>query len=269
MHKQKLSKQILLIIGMITITSILAACQPKVVSSTEPPDTGSTEPSVAANNTGNGSVSPTTTTGNSNTESSDPNASIVEYLTNLPIPTPDFSSEQIDHPVAKMNSPESLTGSGAFPDNYFTSDILHTGSRGCLACHADLYTLVKNLSPEIHVASPTTYGKMDDIVDCKSCHEIAAGLTGPKLADIIHSSHWNNSLFEDTYNGTCWSCHAVDTNNEMVLWDEVKYDAKLAGFVDPTADSVIGWQTARGFEKGNMIGFDLVDDLGLEIVDGK
>jgi hypothetical protein len=269
MHKQKLINPILMVIFLVTIIVILAACQPKVVGSTESPETGVAGPTATVNNAGSGSISPTSTPGTSNTGSADPNASIVEYLTNLPIPTPDFSSKQIDHPVARMNSPESLTGSGAFPDNYFTSDILHTGSRGCLSCHADLYTLVKNLSPEIHVASHPTYGKMDDIVDCKSCHDIAAGLTGPKLADIIHASHWNNSLFEDTYKGTCWSCHAVNTKNEMVLWDEVKYDASLAGYENPTSDGVVGWETARGFEKGNMIGFDLVGDLGLEIVDGK
>jgi hypothetical protein len=262
MFKQKLIKQILMIICVVAITGILAACQPKMVSTTE-------SPAATVSDNGNQSATPSNSTGSGTKDSSDPNTSIVDYLTNLPIPTPDFSSKQIANPEAKMNSPESLKGSGAFPDNYFTSDILHTGARGCLSCHADLYTLVKNLSPEIHVASHSTYGKADDIVDCKSCHDIAGGLTGPKIADIIHASHWNNSLFEDTYKGTCWSCHAVNTKNEMVLWDEVKYDASLAGFLDPTADGVIAWQKARGFEKGNMIGFDMVDDLGLEIVDGK
>jgi hypothetical protein len=267
MHKPKFITMILLITCLVISVGLLAACQPKVVSSTEStaaaPEAGSTEPTAIV------SVSGAGTSGASTNDSTDPNASIVEYLTNLPIATPDFSSEQVENPVARMNSPESLSGSGAFPDNFFTSDILHTGSRGCLSCHADLYDLVKNLSPEIHVASHTTYGKEDDIVDCKSCHEIAASLTGPKLADIIHASHWNNSLFEDTYNGTCWSCHAVNNNNEMVLWDEVKYDASLAGYANPNADDVIAWQKARGFEKGNMIGFDLVDDLGLEVVEGK
>lgn len=264
MYKQKRIKQLLVSIFIVMSTIILAACQPKVVGTTESPTTGSTNPTDVVNNTGNGSVSPTSMTG-----SSDPNASIVEYLTNLPIPTPDFSSEQDSNPIARMNSPESLKGSGAFPDNYFTSNILHTGARGCSSCHADLYGLIKNLGPTLHVASHPTYGKQDDIMDCKTCHDVAGNLTGPKLGDIIHASHWNNDLFTNTYKGTCWSCHAINTNNEMVLWDAIKYDASLAGFPDATNDDVIAWQKSRGFETGNMAGFDLVKDLDLEIVNRK
>lgn len=257
MKKQKLLKQILLITCGLFIFFALSACQPRVVSPSESP--------TATQQAGDSTNSdPTAIAGSDEASAAD---SVVEYLENLPIPTPDFSSEQVENPVAKMNSPESLEGSGAFPDNYFTSDILHTGSRGCLSCHADLYSLIKNLGPTLHVASHSTYGKQDDILDCKTCHDVADNLTGPKLADIMHASHWNNELFEDTYNGSCWSCHVIDTDGEMALWDAVKYDASLAGFPNATSDGVISWQKARGFETGNMIGFDMVEDLELEIVE--
>lgn len=260
MKKQKMLKQILLITGSLLIVWVLIACQPKIVSPSEP-QTMTPEGSNGL------SSDPSDSAGSEAVTNPDAAESAAEYLANLPIPTPDFSSEQVENPIARMNSPESLEGSGAFPDNYYTSDILHTGSRGCLACHADLYTLIKNLSPTLHVASHPTYGKQDDILDCKTCHDVADNLTGPKLADIMHASHWNNDLFEDAYNGSCWSCHVIDTDGEMVLWDAVKYDAAIAGFPNATSDGVISWQKARGFETGNMIGFDMVENLELEIVE--
>jgi hypothetical protein len=261
----RIKKMIFPLILLVLSGIIIVACQPKVVGQVETP--------AAATAATGSDVQPTAVaTGAANAKpasSDDQNASIVDYLTNLPVAAPDFASKQDSHPVGKMNPPDSLKGSGAFPDNYFTSNILHTGARGCSACHADMYSLIKNLSPDLHVASHPTYGKQDDILDCKTCHDVATNLTGPKLADIIHSAHENNELFTDTYKGNCWSCHAVNTKNEMVLWETVKYDAALAGFPDATNDDVITWQKARGFENGNMVGFNLVSDLGLEIVDEK
>jgi hypothetical protein len=252
---------ILLVMGGI----LIIGCKPKVVGLDETPAAATTASASDAQPT---AAAPVAADAKAST-TADQNASIVEYLTNLPVATPDFASKQDSHPVGKMNPPDSLKGSGAFPDNYFTSNILHTGARGCSACHADLYSLIKNLSPDLHVASHPTYGKQDDILDCKTCHDVATSLTGPKLADIIHSAHENNELFTDAYKGNCWSCHAVNTKNEMVLWETVKYDAALAGFLGATNDDVTTWQKARGFENGNMVGFNLVSDLGLEIVDEK
>jgi hypothetical protein len=204
------------------------------------------------------------------TETPDVIQSLIDHLTSLSIPKPDMSPDQILNPEAKMNPPESLEGSGIFPDNYFTADVLHTGARGCMSCHADLYTLVKNLSPKMHVASHPTYGKPDDVKYCLTCHQTAGSLTGGKFGDIIHAYHSYNELFEVAYNGDCWSCHAIDVNGEMALYDFIKYDASFAGgFPGANNDDVLTWMKMRGFETGYMTGFDMVADIDLEIVDGQ
>jgi hypothetical protein len=243
----------------IMLIAILAACQPKVVGADVNEPAGVTNPDTSSDNPAETAVPEGEDAAVDETES------IVEYLTNLPMAEPVYTDEQVLNPMARMNSPESLEGSGVFPDNYFTSDILKTGSRGCLSCHADIYGLVVNMNPIIHPVSYPTYGKTDDIEDCIECHKLAGALGGPSLINSMHSMHMNSTLFEDTYQGSCWSCHALDADGEMVLWDMVKFDAYLAGYNDSTSDGVIQWTVDTGYEKGNMIGFDMVSDLGLGI----
>lgn len=240
----------------LAVTGILCACGPQEAAEESEPAADAAEPQVSAEETPLPSAP----------EEVDVQASLVDHLVDLPMSTPDWSPDQVSNPMARMNSPESLDGSGVFPDNYYTADILHTGARGCMSCHADLYGLVKNLSPTLHVASPPTYGKPDDIKYCLVCHGIAGPLTGPKLSTVIHSMHNNNDLFVDAYEGDCWSCHAINTDGEMVLWDTIKFNASASGYPDANADDVLVWLQMRGFESGNPIGFDVLDDLELEIV---
>lgn len=168
---------------------------------------------------------------------------------------------QKDQAKAQGLLPEKLRGPGVFPDNFFNSRIIYTGARGCTACHEDLYSLVKHLSPMLHVAAPTTYGKQDDVRTCLPCHRLAGPLTGPKLGDIMHASHYNNIEFGKKYNGNCFSCHATDTKGNLVLFDEVKYDATFGGFIDPNSEPTMKWVKGRGFPKGHMTGFDMDKDM--------
>jgi hypothetical protein len=240
---------IALFVSCVLVVSLVAACAPKVAPA-------ASEPAATASNSEQAAPAPTVA----------PAAQVENPTFSMGIPTPDFSPDQIKNPVAKMNPPESLAGSGVFPDNFYTNSILHTGSRGCMSCHADLYSLVKNLSPQMHVASPPTYGKPDDVKYCLTCHDTAGALTGPKFADIIHAYHTNNKTFNDTYQGTCWSCHAVDVNGEMALWDTVKYDATNVGFPGANDDAVILWQQMRGYTSGHMTGFAVDNTLDLQVV---
>ncbi len=250
----KPTPKLLIILGVccIGLMMLLVACQPKQVT-TEP-----IQPIQQPSTTTNTVVVAATPT-------ADPLDQLVDYLVNLPTAAPSYSNEQVRNPQAKMNHPDSLAGSGVFPENHNTVDIFQTGSRGCLACHADLYGLVANLSPKLHPGAYPTYGKNDDIADCMMCHRPATVGFGPDLKNLIHSLHMNSDLFEKAYQGSCWNCHAITADGEFALWDEVKYDVDIAGYIPGATDAQFGWNTALGYEKGNLFGFDLVDEFGLEI----
>ena len=107
-----------------------------------------------------------------------------------------------------------------------------------------------------HIVAPIPYGKREHVDYCIACHQFGAERAGPKLADIIHASHYNNE-----FNGNCFSCHAINTKGAFVLFDDVKYDATFGGFVVPNVDATIEWVKKRGFPTGHMIGFDMDKDM--------
>lgn len=160
-------------------------------------------------------------------------------------------------PAGKMEIPDSLTGPGVFPDNYINRDILHTGSRGCTSCHEELFSKVRDLGPKIHMTGEVTYNKPDDVKYCIGCHRAGYPLAGPKFGPIIHAVHYYDTSFRNKYNGNCFSCHDVDLNGKMMLWDEVKYEPEVFGYFKPNSDGTISWNKARGFPTGHQTGFHM------------
>jgi DMSO/TMAO reductase YedYZ molybdopterin-dependent catalytic subunit len=162
---------------------------------------------------------------------------------------------------------ETLAGSGlsesktadSFPDNAMTKEVLKTGNRGCLSCHASLAEQVKKLErfkesePKRHMYSSPGYGKPDHVKYCLMCHT-GTPLSGPKLGPSIHTLHADNM-------GNCFSCHHVNAEGKLVLWDMIKYEQEAFGYAGSLTPFLEGWAKRRGFSKGNFVGFDMDSEL--------
>lgn len=128
---------------------------------------------------------------------------------------------------------------GVFTDTWYNRNVLNAGNRGCSSCHSDMYQTIKNLTVgDSEVAGHTIehpigapgYGKNYEWRDCTACHMTvipneANGLS--EGTELIHSIHFSSQEFSE--NGTCLSCHAYDFDGKLVLWDDYKYSAEIAG----------------------------------------
>lgn len=115
---------------------------------------------------------------------------------------------------------------------YYNNYVLNADARGCNSCH-DLVDVVENGlladgSHQFYLAGyPTATMNYED--SCLACHYAY----GVNTMDFIHG-HMNNETFK-AMNGSCLSCHYIEEDGSMVLWDEVKYDV-LKGITDVAAD---------------------------------
>lgn len=127
---------------------------------------------------------------------------------------------------------------GVFTDTWYNREVLRAGNRGCESCHNDMYTSIKGLTiggetTDMLVEHPIQepgYGKNYGWRDCTACHMTVVPNEANGLSEgteIIHSIHFGSQEFSE--NGTCLSCHAYDFDGKLVLWDDYKYSAEVAG----------------------------------------
>ncbi len=158
---------------------------------------------------------------------------------------------------------------GPFMDQYNIPAKLNAGSRGCDACHEDLQATVKEIAPVVHIMTTgAIFGKTVDWNDCESCHSMQGTRGGVYLGEFMHNTHYSSPVFTDTNNGTCWSCHAMAKNGEMVMWDEYVYDEQLSGYAgnveEGLPESSVEFFHRRGYDADNSIGVSI---LGADEVD--
>lgn len=106
-------------------------------------------------------------------------------------------------------------------DIAYNTMVLDADNRGCTACHGqDLNNVLKNLSLATDHFEITTSGDMPlRVQSCIACHELCTGFGSTRA--IIHGIH----LAEDsTFQGNCMSCHEVDADGNMQLWERAKYN---------------------------------------------
>ena len=158
---------------------------------------------------------------------------------------------------------------GSFTETDYNVDFINDGNRGCSACHTDLYDVMGDLSPIQHVlSSPAGYGQTYDNFanDCMACHRYNVKFGGPRLSAVLHASHYANPTFTDEQNGNCWSCHATNLAGEMVMWDEYKYSAEMAGYGDSADPSVAEqWLQLRQWNNNSLIDVVLDRDLTVDV----
>ena len=167
----------------------------------------------------------------------------------------------------QANMPGTFTDrdSGVLPESFFTTDYVNAGNRGCNSCHPDLYALVENVNPLPHLLGPARYGKTYTYLDCTTCHSMKMAFGGIEFSDSIHASHYSNPAFTQSYAGNCFSCHAIDTNDQLVMYDLWKYSPDFGGYANAGDASSQWWNVRRGFETGNIAGLTAVNDINLDV----
>ena len=155
--------------------------------------------------------------------------------------------------------------SGPLPDEYNIDAKVNAGSRGCDACHTDLQATVKDICPTVHIMTTgAIFGKTVDWNDCESCHSMLNTRGGVDLADFMHTTHYSSAVFTDSCNGTCWSCHAVDLEGDIVMFDEYIYTVDATGYTgitqpSETIESSTWFFRQRGYDADTSIGLSVLD----------
>lgn len=127
--------------------------------------------------------------------------------------------------------------------NSYNTYWLDADSKGCLSCHVDLSTLIKNLAFEHPTVWNDELSNQLTVQECIDCHRYAPGYISisQDFGTLMHSVHYGSrhkAEFEDTYDGGCMSCHnATENGNDMEIWDLVKYD-HLWGLVDIASEDL-------------------------------
>ncbi|MEG2533319.1 MAG: molybdopterin-dependent oxidoreductase [Gordonibacter sp.] len=129
---------------------------------------------------------------------------------------------------AEQNAPEQYTDQFGFTYQPVPSDpkgwnnsYLDADNRGCLSCHDSIEDAVMSLDTK-HNAYAMGYPTQLTIANCLGCHR-NAGFGNTQLVETLHGIHNGKSQFT-AMNGSCDSCHYIDSNAKFNLWDYAKYD---------------------------------------------
>ncbi|MEC4272355.1 molybdopterin-dependent oxidoreductase [Adlercreutzia sp. R25] len=156
--------------------------------------------------------------------------------------------------------------SGVLADTHFNEVYVNEGNRGCNSCHPDLWSVIKDVSPMPHLMTAKPgYGQSTAIRDCIECHTSAVPLAGPKLGDLLHSAHYSNETFVNEQAGNCWSCHALDNDDNIVLWDDYKYTDQLGGYYNSAQPNVQKWLMGRQQPANSMVGVTSLADFDIDV----
>lgn len=121
----------------------------------------------------------------------------------------------------------------------FNARILMANDRGCGACHADLADTLEGMLPETeHLLIASGVDTDLGVEQCLTCHH--EGQYRQSLGTLLHAMHAQVA--------ECFDCHDANAlDNEMTLWDMVKYNhlngiasvGNVEGEFTWTQDSVI------------------------------
>ncbi|MEG0071098.1 MAG: molybdopterin-dependent oxidoreductase [Raoultibacter sp.] len=142
---------------------------------------------------------------------------------------------------AEANAPRRYTDRNGFLVQPVPTDklgwnntYLDADKRGCTSCHT-LENALMSL-PTYHRLIFFGYPTEQGYQNCIACH--SESYSDIKLADSIHTLHMNSTLFKDTDQGNCQSCHYINPKTGVFeRWDEVKYNL-YKGVTDVAATEV-------------------------------
>lgn len=158
------------------------------------------------------------------------------------------------------------TDAGLVESDFYTERFINAGNRGCNACHEDLWEKVANLSPMLHLASTAPgYGRNAGYIDCAGCHGGEKN-AGTVLRDNIHIAHMSNSVFVDDLAGNCFSCHALDAEGNLVMWEYFRNDKEFGGFLNAGLPLTQEWIADRDWPNDTTAGITMQTDMPLSDV---
>ena len=156
--------------------------------------------------------------------------------------------------------------SGIYPESFYTKNYMNSGNRGCNSCHEDLWELVVNRNNLVHLASTEPgYGKNANWLDCYGCHQGWWG-TGTFISDSIHGAHYTNEVFTEELGGTCFSCHAVNSEGDLVMWDFYRYSSEFGGFINQGSEKSLDWIRERNVGTDTYAGITVQHDMPVTVV---
>ena len=152
-----------------------------------------------------------------------------------------YSHSEKDAANAKAKAPRQYTDRNGFlvqpvptDDLGWNNTYLNADNRGCTSCHT-LEDAIMSL-PTYHRLILFGYNTEQSYQNCVACH--SDSYSGHHLADAIHTLHFDSTVFNDTENGNCQSCHYINyKTGEFDRWDEVKYNL-YKGITDVDAAEV-------------------------------
>lgn len=115
-------------------------------------------------------------------------------------------------------------------------------------------------------SSKPGYGKNATWMDCYGCHQGGVD-QGPSLFDAIHSAHYPNTTFVDELKGNCFSCHALNSKGEYVVWDLYRYGSEFGGMLNSGSQNIQDWVGNRGFSQDTIAGITLQSNMAVELTD--
>ena len=140
---------------------------------------------------------------------------------------------------AERNTPNTYTDQFGFTYQPVPADekgwnisYLNADDRGCLACHESIEDVVMSLDTK-HNVYAMGYPTQVTIANCLGCHR-NAGFGNIQLVETLHGIHNSNPQFT-AMDGSCDSCHFIDSDGKFNLWDYAKYDL-YKGITDVKAD---------------------------------
>lgn len=189
---------------------------------------------------------------------------------------PSATESGVDAPAAEESALASTEGAGLpgdfenndagfLPDSFYATECINAGNRGCNSCHPDLHETIKDLSILEHGLGEPRYGKSYTYMDCITCHSMKRSFGAMGFADAIHTLHLSNETFNDDYSGNCWNCHALNSDGDIVMWDEYKYSSDFGGYINSGDPTTQYWNARRGYTSGNMSGLSYANNLALDV----
>lgn len=142
-------------------------------------------------------------------------------------------------------------------NNYY----LDADNRGCAVCHGDLADLAANLKGYEHVILQNNLGIEITYQMCILCHSGGGFVDNYEdtFGGMLHAIHRNNKAF-DAMGGDCWSCHQVDSNGNMAVWEDIRHETLrgISHIPNTEIQGEFSWNQDRLVARDDVFSYDWI-----------
>jgi len=147
-----------------------------------------------------------------------------------------------------------------YANTYYNIEYLNAEQRGCAACH-DMMTLTDNFKHQTHITMQNGMGIEPNVRTCQDCH--AMSYLETTFANQMHVLHGPANKAFTALGGDCWSCHHLNDNREMALWDDVKHSVmrNIAKVPGEQMNGTFSWNQDKVLSADDSYFYSFVHDL--------